>query len=265
MPISTKEEFAILEARVLALANQTIPSGEVLGILRALESLLPRVERTLIEPATLDLKVIGEKPQIKIMRCALDALCDLRFYNANTRYPLVDWIAILRNVSSLSEYLQPPTRLGYAAELCGLALRTSDELDRALTLNLLFDFDPRAVRQLISPKNVSQWANDLVDRLEELCSQGDDFESIEGVELDDPSIPEDFDRWSREADRMVLVAGRFFRSWNRAEPKELAELVRLHETVERPMEPPEPEADDDERPTTGASEFWTLDRIFEDL
>ena len=151
------------------------------------------------------------------------------------------------------------------AELCRLALRTGDELDRALMLNLLFDFDPRVVRQLVSSKHVSQWTSDLVDQLTELGNQGDYFESVEGVELDDPSIPEGFDQWSSEAERMISVAGRFFRSWGRAEPRELAELVRLHETIERPMEPPEPDGDDDDRPTAQASAYWTLERIFEDL
>jgi len=258
------EESKLVEDRILGLTDAVLTPDEWLGLLSAAETLLPRKRGKLVAASDLDLASLGARPSMSLYRAILLAVGARGTYNANQRYRLSDWVAIARNFSVLSMYVVPPPGLAYAVQLCRAAIAASDVLDSVLVVNILSEIDIRVVRQLVSAKKMEEWSDSLTDRLREKCGEGEDIERSNDDR--DSYDPDRYDDWLAGAERLIPIARDFYQWSGLQEPAELRDLGHLTDVVEKPRDPEPDDLDDSEYVRDpGPSNYWTLEKIFEDL
>lgn len=117
------------------------------------------------------------------------------------------------------------------------------------------------MNQSISREVLTRWSNTLEHQLKEKVDLGAALAHEPYVFTQD-----DYESWASEAADLLGTADAFH-NWVRLDPPAAqSELENLIETVECPPEPePDPEPDYDEPSPRGLGDYWTIERLFEDL
>ncbi len=258
------EETDILEQRILRLSTSVLTVAEWLALLAAAETLLPRRSRGLVPPVELDLIDLRSRSWMRLFAAVICAVASKETYRSNRRYGLSDWTAIVLKFSKLSMYVVPAASLSYAVELCLTALRSGSAEAAIRCVNALYTVDPRTVSQLVRTPKITEWSEWIQDTLEKLCSQAEEFRAAS--DAGEPYDADDYDGWREECRDIEEVATAFY-GWSRV--SESAKLSDLRLLIQITIRPPDRSyGDDDEQIDPGAatpSEYWTLERIFEDL
>ena len=252
-------EVDLVKSRILMLSAQVVTATDWLSLLAAAETILPRAGSRRIQARDLDLVALRKEPKMRLFAAILDSLGSENTYKTNSRYSVQDWTKIISKFSELSLYLLPPARLDFAVELCRDAVADKFQMGAILLANALSEIDLRVLHQLVPMRTIERWSSALIEELSDKCSVGDSIDQ-------ESWQPDEYDEWLKESNRLVFIAGAFYRWCGVEEPEEMIRLGELMVVVERPVEP-DVFLDEDHEvsriPT--ASNYWTFERMFEDL
>jgi antitoxin component HigA of HigAB toxin-antitoxin module len=122
-------------------------------------------------------------------------------------------------------------------------------------VSLIGRYEPMIMRQKASRKNTDAWRQILERRLNHLTEIGSQFKRGEE--------PQDFDEWHSDV-KAYLATAEEFSSWRQIEEIEGMSVLRhLYDSVTAPERS---ESDEEEYfPSSSQENYWTIDRIFEDL
>jgi hypothetical protein len=131
-------------------------------------------------------------------------------------------------------------------------------------INAVSDVEPRVVRQLVSAQKIAEWSTAILSKITEKCEFGEGIQY--GNDNDEPLPPEDYEEWSTDSSRVVERAAQFYEWSGGEEPEALHNLRHLLDSVERPPDPEDDEPEEPERSSgVSSSDYWTLEKMFEDL
>jgi hypothetical protein len=213
---------------------------------------LPTVSAKMM-PSEIDLNDFTNGRKGRILGSILIGFAGRQTFENGQRINLDEWTRLLIRFYELSMYLQPPIVPEFTMYLF-------DKLDpqsisSIKLLNVIAEWEPLLSRQKVSQKSIEQWSRVLKDNVTKLIDIGTEFEA--GDE------PQDYDEWHSEV-RAVLDATAEFRRWAHIGNLEgFSRLSDLYETVEQPGRE---ENDDGEDYAPGDGDnYWTIERLFEDL
>jgi len=258
----TAAEQGVLIQRLGGLAGHVMSVRDWQAMLSAARQLLPRSNKQLATPSEVDLWSFSTDPAGKILSATLSSFSSPKTFDNNRRYSIASWIVLARNFYELAPYTVPPQTLGFARDLLASA-RKGDADSFVLALSVIVRNEPMLVRQVASPADLDRWARSLTGRLEACCRTGETYrDRATSGELD----TNDYDDWYGDSEEVLELATEFFRSFAHPLPDDLTALEELREAIDRPAE-----RDDDSEPYDREAsgrlerEYWTVERIFEDL
>jgi hypothetical protein len=212
------------------------------------------VERSMqeVEPADLDLKSFGATRKGQIIRAVLEGFSSTHTIENGRRFRTPEWVQILTLFYRLAGYVSPPLYPTFTNELFG---EMDDPEESIRLVNVVHDAEPVVVKQKITSAQLNDWTHDLEALAAGLTQEGSNF--------DVGDDPDEYDLWEFRA-RRFLGTAQAFASWSPA--GSVNGLAALESVLEEGRRPPERDPDDyreEELPVSG--DYWTLQRLFEDL
>ncbi len=259
-----EQEFDILTDRLRSVTLGPVLVEDWLSILSALERLIPK------DKQQLRLRLIGKKltdfgRTIRGRALMIGVECFARsetFVN-NARYSLTQWIKLIEQYYVLSSYVVPPPRLCYIVDIVTKAVKQGND-EATKIISLINMFDPAVVSQFVARETIAEWGSDLNRQIEELCQEGEDLPDYDEVFSEDEydEARDEYENWRGEADRVIDTSDYYFRSFGGTVS---TDLERLEELVDIVVPPSEPEYDHGDWGHRDQTEYWSIDRLFEDL
>lgn len=206
-----------------------------------------------VEPHELDLEDFLRSWRGRIVSSLLDGFASQQTFDNSQRFGSDEWLRLLRRFYDLSAYSIPPIHLSFTRALCDKVQQTSIESVRLFTL--IRKCEPLVARQKVSPSSVDLLKSVLAEEIADMVTQGEEF-----GQQDDP---DEYDYWHNKATEVAETAQEFLESYGIQEIERLSHLNELLESVERPHDRTEDEKED--RDWTVPGDYWTVERIFEDL
>jgi hypothetical protein len=261
-PQSEVEAKVLLE-RIHKLRGHVMSVGEWRSMISAVRQLIPRKQKLVIDPSELNLASFSATFAGRIVSAMLIAFSSRETFSSNKRYSVQSWMSLGRDFYSLALYLSPPPTLEFAGQILVAAREANDDTFMS-ALAIIGRNEPMLVRQVASKVDLDRWQQALVKRMGESCSTGEEYEGLAG---EGELAQDDYDSWFAEAEEVVDLSREFLPAFNYPLPAEFARLKDLMETVERPPDRDSRDYDSDDRMRSSniEAEYWTIDRMFEDL
>ncbi len=261
-PASERERDTLLN-RISALRGHVMSAGEWRSMFSAARQLIPRKRKLAIDPSQLDLGSYAVSFEGKILSATLTAFSSIDTFNSNKRYELREWISLARDFYGLVLYLRPIPTLEFGAQILIAAKAESDDTFVS-ALSVVGRNEPMLARQIASRSDIERWHQTLVERLTESFSTGEDYE---GLASEGEVRQDDYDSWFAQAEDTVGLVEEFFTAFNYPLPTEVARVKSLMEDIDRPPDPDSRDYEPSERSASGRPDpdFWSIDRLFEDL
>ncbi len=206
-----------------------------------------------LAPGELAIEEFARTDGGRILASILQGFATRQTFENGQRFREGDWTRLMTRFYDLSCYLATPLVPCFTSHLIEKANVPS--ISSITLVNVIARFEPMVMRQKISKKAAEGWEQILESTLVELIEVGAQFEEGED--------PQDFDEWHSDAEACIAAASEFC-SWRQIEEIEgTRALQRLYDTVEAP----EQHNQDDEEYSwpRGQEDYWTVERIFEDL
>ena len=259
----TSTELKVLISRLENLVGGVMSVQEWQAILSAVRQVIPRRNREVVAPSEVSLPSFAASDGGRILTATLRSFSSSETYKNNQRYHISNWITLVRNFYELACYTLPAQTLGFALEFLVAARKYSDDTF-VLALSVVARNEPMLVRQVASRLDLDRWRASLADRVEGSLRTGVEHRDSAGDgELD----VDDYDDWYFEAQEILDLAAQFYSSFGYPIPNDSVRLKDLMEDFERPTEKDDDDSKTLDRAKSAVSErdFWTIERIFEDL
>jgi hypothetical protein len=259
----TEAESSVSLHRIQNLGGHVMRVREWRSMLSASRQLIPRKEKVIVDPSKLNLTLYSASLAGRILAATLVAFSSAETFTNNKRYSIQDWISLARDFYNLALYLCPPPTLEFAAQIITSARKVSDDTF-IRSLSVVGRNEPMLVRQVASSSDLDRWHQALVQRLSDSCTVGEEYEGLAG---DGELSPDDYDAWLDEAQEIVDLGEGFFAAFNYPRPAEIASLRSFIRDIERPPDADNRDYESDDQGRSGHAdpEYWTIERIFEDL
>jgi hypothetical protein len=259
----TSAELNVLISRLENFAGRVMSVHEWQAILSAVRQVIPRRNREVVAPSEVSLPSFVASDGGRILAATLGSFSSPETYKNNQRYHISNWITLVRNFYELACYTVPAQTLGFALEFLKAARKYSDD-SFVLALSVVAKNEPMLVRQVASRVDLDRWRASLADRLEESLRTGVEHrDSASDGELE----VDDYDQWYFEAQEILDLAAQFYNSFAYPLPNDSVRLKDVMEDFERPAEKNDDDSETFDRAKSAGSErdFWTIERMFEDL
>lgn len=268
MPIlGSEDELNMLCKRIEIVVTETIPHSKMEKILSSADVLIPRKGFRKIGPAELDLVKFSKTPPGRVLEATLNAIAEQETYNNNATYSLLSWASILQKFYSLVPYVLPIPRPTYLRLLVD-RIENADTYHAISLAGCLSAHEPLIFKQVFSHELDRKWNDFIISRLRECCKQSEDIEDISYMHYDSYEDYEiglsAYDEWHDEADELLQLADTFYSFSGLQEANEFSDLQELFDTLESPSEPLEVPYEDYEAHHV-CKDYWTIERLFEDL
>ncbi|MCK4233767.1 hypothetical protein KAX75_05025 [candidate division WOR-3 bacterium] len=266
--VRNKRELEALKQRLENIISATMPSEDHLLIINSAESLLPRKKGGIIELADLDLKSFQKSHSGKVLKTIINSFANEDIYKNNKTRQLGSWVKILNKFYKLVQYVVPIPHLAYLRNLVS-RIKKEDITDSIQLFDLLSTYEPIFFNQVFSKELADQWGEEIASRLEDCRNSGNDIDGIVSSSREeyDEKYAE-FDDWRSEAEELLENAFLFYEFSEIEGPAALENLDNLVNNIAEPLEP-EDEEDEEEgidyEPDIPLENYWTIERLFEDL
>jgi len=270
--IRDEEELDLLCGRIRNVITDTIPANDQSQLLNSAVTLLPRKNKKIINAADVDLGRFLKSPSGKVIDALLQALANENTYRNNLTYKLSNWMDILEKFYQLAPYIVPVPHLSYITSLA-LQMRETDILDGLRFIYLLSVNEPIVFKQVFSQKLAQQWNKSLITKLDEYSGEGEYLDNIStGDKYDYEEKYSAYVNWKEKAEDLLELATIFYSFSQIQQPDEFSAFEDLLENISPPQQPEEEEEEEEEEDTTykyktdkSDKEYWTIERLFEDL
>lgn len=266
--VRNKKELKALQQRLENIVTEIMPSEDHLILINSAEALLPREKEKTIISSELDLESFQKTPCGKILNTIIHSFANENICRNNKTRKLNEWVKIFIKFYRLVQYVIPIPHLAYLQNLVSQIIK-ADIIDAIQLFHLMATYEPIFFKQVFSKELADRWKEEIVSRLEDSRNFGDDIDGIstKNREEYDEKYAE-FDDWKSEAEELLENAFLFYEFSKIEEPAALENLDNLVNNITEPLEP-EDEEDEEERidyETDIPSEnYWTIERLFEDL
>lgn len=264
-PITEAEVDALVD-RIGQLAGTVLNHQEWNSLFAAARQLLPRTGNRTLEPAELDVARLASSPAGRVVNALTGAFAKRETYKSNQRYGVYLWISLTNNFYKLAQYSSPLQLLTFAANILQSARDDSTETLIAAA-SAIEPNEPLVLRQLVSRFEIEKWKKSILEQLENLTDQGSSY--LSAAEREALYDPEEYSDWYGESEKLVSLATDFCDAFRVQVPEDLDRLKSLMDDVPAPSdEDPDPEGNEFDRSAgdrTSEREYWSVERMFEDL
>lgn len=264
--VTDPDDFNSLHQRLSELINDGLTLEEWEEWLAACSLLLPRIDegsRGPILPGELNIEEFNGTEPARILTEVLRGFCAYETYDNNRSATIDDWVEPIKKAFELAEYQLTAIRPAYVRELFDLC--NLDDVETALPLLAVVGmWEPVVAVQYLNLGVLDKWRRSIAEKIGEAIALGEEMESAQDDSLEYYEEYHDvYTEWAGESRKLIELA-RAFSLLARSElGKGIDELETVLYNVESPEEPWD---DDDEGYGRGAAaEYWTVDRILEDL
>ncbi|MCK4395038.1 hypothetical protein KAW96_00395 [candidate division WOR-3 bacterium] len=267
--VQNNKELNALQQRLENIVTETMLSEDHLILINSAEALLPREKEKTIKPAELDLKSFQKTPCGNVLNTIIHSFADENICKNNKTRKLYSWIKILNKYYKLVRYVTPIPHPVYLHNLICQIKRT-DIINAIQLFHLLATYEPIFFKQVFSKELADQWNKEIVLRLEDCQNIGDDIDGIstENREDYDEKYAE-FDDWMWEAEELLKNSMLFYDFSKIEKSDALTALENLVDNITPPFEPEDQEDEEEERIDyeidNPSENYWTIERLFEDL
>lgn len=259
--LNNENELSLLLQRINAVITDTIPYQGLYRILISTDTLIPRKHNEKITPADLDLIKFSKTVQGRVVKTVLTAFGKQDTYDNNTQHLFFLWVYLLYKFYQMIPYIIPIPQLEYIDILTGCFKKANigEIID---FLSLLSLYEPLRFKQLFNSKLEKRCKKYLENQLQENINKGvgGDWDIYEEYDVEN-----EYEEWQYESKKLVELAVKFYSFCHLEPAKEIYELEALIDSAIPPDIPDFGDREDSEYAHFGGYEYWTFERIFEDL
>lgn len=260
--LNNKNELSLLLGRINAVINDTIRHLGLQEILSSAEALIPQKNEKNIAPADFDLVKFSRTAQGKVVKTVLTSFGKQDTCNNNTQYPFSVWTNLLHKFYQLTPYIVPIPRVEYIDILMG-RFKKANISEKIKFVSLLSLHEPLKFKQIFSSKLEKLCNKYIREELQE-CIKECELESWD-VYTENDQIISEYDAWLYLSEQMLIFADEFYSSTHLEPQKEISELRSLIELTPSPFMPDEEDIQSLDYDYYKGHEYWTIERVFEDL
>lgn len=257
--LSNEDELNLLCDRIKVVLTESITFSQVEMILSNADFLIPRKTDKKLGPADLDLAEFSKSPCGRVLSTILSACACQEAYETKTAYNLSSWTDILRKFYELAPYVTPVLHPTYLGQLVNRS-ESADFSETIRFFSCLSINEPLIFRQTFGAKLDSRLNSLVVSGLRERCQQGKNHQRTIYEDYEDERGA--YETWRDGAKQNLEIAHIYYTFSAFSEPEELLELEELIDSVFSPEAPREDWEEEQEREP---EEYWTIERLFEDL
>ncbi len=263
--LNNEKELSLLLQRINAVITDTVPYEGLREILIGTDTLIPQKNNEKIAPADLDLVKFSKTAQGKVVKTVLTAFGKQDTYDNNTQYLFFLWIDLLHKFYQLASYIIPIPRLEYIDMLTS-RLKEGKIDDKIKFVSLLSLHEPLQFKQ-VSNSRLEKLCNEYIHKqLQERIKQCklEDWNEWDPYEDYDDAYSA-YDDWQSGSRELVILSDEFYSSMHLKPPKEISKLRSLIESAWPPSEPEREDIESSDYDYYERYEYWTIERVFEDL
>ncbi len=259
--IKTEDEFGLLCERIESIMNDTVEYSDFIKLIFSSRGLLPREEIRILEPSEIDLKDFMKTNKGRLIAIFTNVMSKKSFYESKPSYTISGWIQILKQFYKICTYVKPIPRLEYLSELLN-QFQHIDWDNKVYFLGILYENEILYFKQLFTKEIDENIFMEIEEQLKEKLSEGDQYQDEDYFES--PDDIEEYDNWEYDTDDLINISKIFFNFSSKEIPEELRELENLKASIEAP-EIGDFYDKDFYREELYEAEYWTIEKIFEDL
>jgi hypothetical protein len=259
--IKTEDEFGLLCERIESIMNDTVEYSDFIKLIFSSRGLLPREEKRILEPSEIDLKDFMKTNKGRLIAIFTNVMSKKSFYESKPSYTISGWFQILKQFYKICTYVKPIPRLEYLSELLN-QFQHIDWDNKVYFLGILYENEILYFKQLFTKEIDENIFMEIEEQLKEKLSEGDQYQDEDYFES--PGDIEEYDNWEYDTDDLINISKIFFNFSSKEIPEELRELENLKASIEAP-EIGDFYDEDFYREELYEAEYWTIEKIFEDL
>ncbi len=256
------EELGLLHGRIEALGRQPLQPGTWRRLLYSARSLLPKDESLRVPmPGSVDLVRLMASPQGQLLRATLVA------FSTSIHASGASWLfssapAVLDLFYSLASYTSPVVRPPYPSQAeLQQRLAASAPLEALLVVATLQQWDGVVADQFVHGQLLSNLDQRALQEIRDLLDEGQVLMDARR-EMDYSSYDDAYATWTSRAEDFLSQRDKLASAASLGLTDALTELDSMYGRIEPPGDPDVPDPSDW---TDTDSDYWTIERIFEDL
>ena len=259
---ASKEEIEALLDRLIGLRDTFVTADGWRSLFSSAELLIPRSNGNLITAADLDLPEFGRTISGKVIAALTSSFATASTFLLASKMALRVRADFMDHFYGLAPYVLPTPSLPYLYELF-IEIRQATYEDGLYTTSKLGRYAPIVVKQIVPPVRIAMWCSELRAGVEELVNKGRELEAVyeDGPETLDP---DEYSDWHSSSEDLIATANQFYSASEHEFPDNVKTLESLVDSVPCPPEDNEPE-EEYYKERESDSEYWTIERMFEDL
>jgi len=269
--LQNKTEVDLLCKRIQQIMSASSRSRDKTILLNSVATLIPSPWKKKKLVSETQIKKFHASSAKKVVDAVVSPIAENKIYDNNHSYSLHQWLLILYIFYDLAPFISPTTSPPYLSKLV-LNIDENDIFNGLKLIELLLENDPIVVKQILTQELSQYWIDYLGTKLEECLSEGEEFEQIPSSDQSDYNDKQSqYDGWRYDAEQYIKLTKYFYDLIYIEVPDELEALEDFILNSEGPLRPDEVEDDDDVDDhdnyysDTSTKEYWTIERLFEDL
>lgn len=272
--IQDETELDLLCERIRNIVTHSILAYDQIKLLRSTKIILPHRKKKRVSPAEVDLERFQNTPRGKVVGTLVRAIANENIYKNNLTYKLSSWTDILKEFYDLASYIVPVPRPAYLHNLTSpikeVSISTKVILSHLPFIHLFSVNEPIIFRQIFSQSLVQKLDKSFISESQKCY---DELYSLDGATTSDKEEYEQMDYYYEDLKNRandLLEEGEILYHLSRTkEPEVFSNLEDLVDNMTPPilgMEDEEQEEEEEEyRISKSDEEYWTIERLFEDL
>ncbi len=259
LSLHNSDQFNLLLDRITHFSNSTLSEYEWNALLSSLYPIIPFKEKDDLKSITREeLKDFTNSNTGRIVEITLKSFGLNTTYENCLSFSMEEWIGLLSKFYLYSMFIIPPPRVLYIHTLLNdYKFPVHPEIGFKL-LKLLKEFEPLHYVQYQPSVKISFLKNSINKKIDELLTIGSDINECN---------PDFFDygeyfQWKSDSDNSIKLCEEFFKWIDIKKP--INKILSL-ETLVAEISPPDDDEEDDEKYERKSEEYWTIERLFEDL
>ncbi len=250
--IKTEDEFGLLCERIESIMNDTVEYSDFIKLIFSSRGL---------EPSEIDLKDFMKTNKGRLIAIFTNVMSKKSFYESKPSYTISGWIQILKQFYKICTYVKPIPRLEYLSELLN-QFQHIDWDNKVYFLGILYENEILYFRQLFTKVVDEDIFMEIEEQLKEKLSEGDQYQDEDYFES--PNEVGEYDNWESDTDDLIKISKIFFKFSSKEILEELRELENLKASINAPGMYDFYD-EDSYREELYEAEYWTIEKIFEDL
>jgi len=269
------EEVELLCTRISLVTRDTLLSHKRIGLFDSVIDMANSLQAHADGRTAMSREEFAKTPHARVVSSLLHAQADIASYENNLRYDTEDWAMILERYYRLSKHCVPGPIPAYIEQLfdCVDPLQIALDVDDLYLLKTLLLNERDQIESAMGEDYTHEVCEEAWSFFEEcvaeMRSKGEELEDLACTSYAEyEEARGEYEDWESEAGHLVRVSDGLSHLVNYGHDYELQRLKYL---VEHGAGPEEPDYEDEDEETelvrdhTASKNYWTIERIFEDL